>query len=175
MWEINISLDKYLIKESNRKELIGFFDKIKDKKITECDTHAKGGLNWFPIDLTIAIIGISVAGFLQEIGKDIYVKLKKKIKKLLFNNQLEKIKYTNITFEIKGKLVYFMIGDFMLENNFNTAFDKIFFEYEKTLKRIEQFIESNPAELFGDFESITMKYDEEENRWIIGWLNKIRN
>lgn len=175
MEKIDISLDEYLIKETDRKELIGFFNGIKDKEITECDTHAKGGLNWFPIDLIIAIIGISATGFLQEIGKDVYAKLKQKIKDLLYSKQAEKIRYANIAFEVKGKVVYFMFEDMLFENNFDIAFEKIFSEYEQTAEKIEGFIESNPAELFGYFESITMKYDEEENRWIIGWLNKTRN
>lgn len=173
MEKIYISLDEYLIKRSDRKELIGFFDKIKNKEIIGCDAQAKGGLNWFPIDLIITIIGISAAGFLQEIGKDIYIKLKKKIKYLLFSNQSEKIKYANIAFEISGKVIYFMFEDLMIENSFDAAFEKIFSEYEENAKKIERFIESNPTELFGYFESITMKYDDdEENRWIIGWINK---
>jgi translation elongation factor EF-1beta len=176
MEKIEISLDEYIIKENDRKEIIGFFSNIKNKEITECDTHGKGGFNWFPIDLVIIIIGFTASGFFQEIGKDAYLKLKSKIKELLYKqNNIEKIRYANIAFEIKGKVIYFTFEDTLIESNYDIAFEKIFSDFEDMSSKIEKLIESHPEELFGNFESMTMKFDEEENRWVIGWFNNARS
>lgn len=172
MKKIEILLDDYLIKKKDREDLVNLFSKVKNKKITECDTHAKGGLAWFPVDLVITAIGLTATGFLQEMGKDIYLKLKKKIKKLTRSERGDWTVYVNIAFEIKNKIIYFTFSEAIIERDFDEAFDKIFSDFNETAKKIEKFINSNPENLFGYYESITMQYDFEEKRWIVGWLNK---
>jgi hypothetical protein len=175
MRSLEISIDEYLVKEKDRKEILGLLGGIK-KKITICDTHGKGGMNWFPIDIIIIIIGFTASGFFQEIGRDVYIKLKSKIKELLYKkNDIEKISYANIAFEIENKVVYFTFEDTLLEENYDIAFEKIFSEFDELNIIITRLIRNKPEELFGKFESITMKFDEEENRWIIGWFNNSRS
>lgn len=173
MPKLSISLDEYLIPKKDRKEILGFFGSFKDKEVSECDTHAKGGLIWFPIDLIILVSGLTVAGFFQELGKDIYLKLKSKIKELLYKFETpEKIDSAFVAFEVEGKVLYFMLEDKILEEDFDEAFDKIQSEFSEISEKFSKFLKTHPEELFGEFESLTLKYDWEEKRWIIGWLNK---
>ena len=174
MGKVTLTLDDFLLDKRDKKDLVAIINKFQVKsEVCECDTHAKGGINWFPTDAILLVVGLTAAGFFAELGKDLYTQLKNKIKVMLSAQKSygEMIEFFYISFELDNINLYFKfdkITSYLVEN----SFDKIFSDFDLIEKEVKRLIDFRPNKITGEFNSITFIFDDEENKWIIAHFNK---
>jgi hypothetical protein len=175
MINVNLILDEYLLSENDRLDLKNIFIESKIKpNIFEGDTHAKGGIIWFPTDLIVLVIGMTAAGFFAALGKDIYKKLKIKLIKILEEEKPfdKKVSQLYFAFDHPKIRLYFVVSE-SYSDKLDYSIDKIANDYPLLLKEALD-IKALNIKSIGSFESIAYYFDEDEDRWIIAHFNKYR-
>ena len=169
MKKIELLLDDHLVSGSDREDLKEIIKKSGIKSsISECDTHAMGGISWFPTDLIITIFDYTAMGFFGALGLTLYKQLKNKIKDIVFKNKVEAV---YISFDLLKVRIYFEINRFMRKDEFDIAFNKIESDFEFIANEINRLIDYNPEGITGKFNSITFIFDVQEKKWIISHFN----
>lgn len=176
MQKVKISIDDFLVIDQDRKDLVKILKQRDDIEIeySEHDTHAMGGMIWFPTDLIIEIVGLTIAGFFGAIGGEIYQQLKNKIKEILSRDATldnPGVDWAFLVCEVGGKKVYFEF-DKNLIDSYDAAFEKMLSDFPSITRDLIKFFEFGPKKLFGSFSSVTFVFDWEENRWVLAHLNK---
>ncbi len=174
MSKVYVLLDDFLIPEKTRKELEKVLSSPAfNTEIEEADTHAMGGLNWFPTDLIIQITGLTVAGFFGAIGGDAYSKLKEIVKNLLDKNSESSPGINNayLCFELEKIDLYFEFNKITI-GSIDSSFRILQDQFNEILIEINRLLDFDPKKLTGEFNSITFIFDEIENKWIITHFNK---
>src|SRR3989339_268315 len=156
MSKIKISLD-YSIPKEDRKKLISIVKKADaGAEVTEGDLSAMGGITWYPRDLIIFVASLTAAGFFAALGKDLYIQLRDRIKKLLSEDQPKAgaIYYSYLAFDIGSTVLYFEV-DRINVYSIDRAYEKIIEDFPIIKKEVERLIQFKPNKLTGKFDSIT--------------------
>jgi len=175
--KLEIILDEYLLEKNEQEDLIKLFknfNKIKSDIIVG-DTHAKGGITWFPTDLIIVAFGMTASGFFAALGEDLYKKLKDKLIKIIKKEKPhnKKIEQFYFAFEIDNIRFYFEIYDFF-SNNIGDQIDRIAVDFPNIVKEAK-IIKKIGLRTIGEFESITYRFDEDCNHWVVAHFNKYKS
>lgn len=176
MQKVKISIDDFLVIDQDRKDLVKILKQRGDIEIeySEHDTHAMGGMAWFPTDLIIEIVGLTIAGFFGAIGGEVYQQLKNKVKEILNHEATidnPGIDWVFFVCEVEGKKVYFEFDKHLIDS-YDIAFEKMLSDFPSIVQELIKFFEFGPKRLFGDFSSVTFVFDWEENHWVLAHLNK---
>ncbi len=171
MTKINVFLDKFLIGQKDLQELKELLKNCEAKvDISEGDTHATGGMSWFPTDLIIVAFGLTASGFLAALGKDLYKKLKQKLITIL--KRPNGISHFYLAFDLSFLQFYFEVS-LVYSKDPNYAIDKILTDFSIIVQEAKR-IKKMRLKSIGKFESITYFFNEEEDRWLIKHFNNFR-
>ena len=113
------------------------------------------------------------AGFFAALGKDLYIQLRDRIKKLLSEDQPKAgaIYYSYLAFDIGSTVLYFEV-DRINVYSIDRAYEKIIEDFPIIKKEVERLIQFKPNKLTGKFDSITFIFDDLDDQWIIAHFNK---
>lgn len=162
--KISLTLDEFDLTEADRSDLVEVISRTNiETSVSIHDTHAKGGIAWFPTGLIITVLGLTATGFFQALGEDLYSK---------FKNRLAQIKSrTSFFLEFQcGKMeLYFEFNEFA--EDLDECVKKLSEQYPSIVSDVKRLKRSRFESILGKYSSITFTFDPLEKKWTIAHFN----